>query len=61
MSKEQIDVILALNYYNINFDDIHTGNSLGLRAVKDYIDQLDCNLFIESSAYKGTNVTIYFS
>ena len=61
MSKEQIDAILTNNYYNINFDDIQTGNSLGLRAVKDYIDQLDCKLFIESSVDNGTKVIIYFS
>lgn|GEM_PF-2454916 len=60
MSKEQIDAILTNNYYTINFDDIQTGNSLGLRAVKDYIDQLDCKLFIESSVDNGTKVIIYF-
>jgi signal transduction histidine kinase len=61
MSKEQIDAILTNNYYNINFDDIQTGNGLGLRAVKDYIDRLDCKLFIESSVDNGTKVIIYFS
>lgn len=61
MSKEKIDAILSNTHYNINFDDIQTGSSLGLRAVKDYIDLLNGILSIESSPNKGTRVTIYFS
>lgn len=60
MSQDQIDAILNNNYYHINYEDAQTVSGIGLRAVKDYINQLDGNLFIESSPNNGTTVTIYF-
>lgn len=61
MPQQLIDAVLGNQHYNINYDDVHTGAGLGLRAVKDYIDQLGGNLFIESTPGIGTTVTIYFS
>jgi signal transduction histidine kinase len=61
MPQEQIEAILKTTHYNINYDDVQTGSGLGLRAVKDYIDQLEGNLFIESTPNIGTTITIYFS
>lgn len=61
MAQEQIDAILSNQQFNINYDDVRTGAGLGLRAVKDYIDQLGGNIFIESTPGNGTTITIYFS
>lgn len=61
MAQEQIDAILSNQQFNINYDDVQTGAGLGLRAVKDYIDQLGGNIFIESTPGNGTTITIYFS
>lgn len=60
MSQEQIKAILNDKHYPINFNDTQVGTGIGLRAVKDYINQIDGNLFIESSPNNGTTVTIYF-
>ncbi len=60
MTQVQIDAILQNSHYQINFDDIKTGSGFGLRLVKDYLDQLDSNIIIESTPDVGTSITIYF-
>lgn len=60
MSQDQIDAILNNNFYYTNYDVARNGSGIGLRAVKDYITQIEGNLFIESSPNNGTTITIYF-
>ena len=47
MSQVQIDAILQCSHYQINFDDLKTESGVDLSLVKDYFDQLECNIIIE--------------
>lgn len=47
VSQVQIDAILQCSHYQINFDDLKTESGVDLSLVKDYFDQLECNIIIE--------------
>ncbi|MCB0703577.1 MAG: hypothetical protein KDC55_12795 [Ignavibacteriae bacterium] len=58
--KDQVEAILTDKHFYHSQTDLFKSTGVGLRAVKDYIDQLGGNLFIESTPGNGTIVTIYF-
>ena len=60
MSQVQIDAILQCSHYQINFDDLKTESGVDLSLVKDYFDQLECNIIIESTLEVGTSIGIHF-
>jgi len=58
--KYKIDAILQCSHYQINFDDLKTESGVDLSLVKDYFDQLECNIIIESTLEVRTSITFHF-